>query len=103
MDSYAEVQVAGPLDAGDIYYTLEPRDVARFQMYPLGSKRYLNRANERASQADRRSVNVTDPLHRLLYILHPSLVIRAYRGKGYEAVEVADLRRRTEEMFLAGE
>jgi hypothetical protein len=41
------------------------------------------------------SAPVTDPLHRPLFILHPSLVIREYRGRGDEAVAVAvaDLRR----------
>jgi hypothetical protein len=35
---------------------------------------------------------VIDPLHRSLYVLHPSLAIRAYRGAESEVVEVASLR-----------
>jgi hypothetical protein len=37
-------------------------------------------------------VDVIDPVHRPLYILHPSLAIRMYRGKGHELAEVANLR-----------
>jgi hypothetical protein len=37
-------------------------------------------------------VSVIDPLHRSLYVLHPSLTIRAYRGIESKAVEVASLR-----------
>ena len=72
-------------------------------MYPFATDREVNRTNERVSQADRRSVNVTDPQHRLLFILHPSLVIREYRGRNYETVEVADLRHRTRGTLFAGQ
>jgi hypothetical protein len=52
-----------------------------------------NRANERLSRVDRRSVSFIDPLHRPLYILHPSLTIRAYRGEDSQRVEVTNLSR----------
>jgi hypothetical protein len=91
--SYGEIHVANSLLAYQIAYPLKQQDVARFHMYPLTSDHAVNRGNERATQGDRRSVAVTDPLHRPLFILHPSLVIREYRGRGDEAVAVADLRR----------
>ncbi len=72
-------------------------------MYPLATDRDVRRANERASKADRRSVAVTDPLHRPLYILHPSLVIREYRGRDDGVVAVADLRRPKRVILIAGE
>lgn len=92
--SYGEIHVASSLSLLEhqIDYPLKQRDVARFHMYPLVTDHDVNHTNERASQADRRSVNVTDPQHRPLFILHPSLVIREYRGRNYETVEVADLR-----------
>jgi hypothetical protein len=95
--SYGEIHVASSVSLlkHRITYPLKQRDVARFQMYPVATDHEVNRTNERASQADRRSVNVTDPQHRPLFILHPSLVIREYRGRNYETVEVADLRHRT--------
>jgi hypothetical protein len=101
--SYGEIHVASNLLAYKIAYPLQQRDVARFHMYPLATDRDVRRTNERATQADRRSVAVTDPLHRPLFILHPSLVIREYRGRDDEAVEVADLRHPTPGILLAGE
>jgi hypothetical protein len=48
-------------------------------------------------------VAVTDPLHRPLFILHPSLVIREYRGRDDAVVAVADLRRPNRVILIAGE
>jgi hypothetical protein len=93
--SYGEIHVATGLLTDQIDYPLKRQDVARFHMYPFATDRDVNRTNERASQADRRSVTVTDPQHRSLFILHPSLVIREYRGRDHKTVEVADLRHRT--------
>jgi hypothetical protein len=90
--SYGEIRVAKRLRANKLDLTVEPRDVARFHIYPRGGYD-ANRINEWPSRADRRSVDVIDPLHRPLYILHPSLAIRVYRGKGHELAEVANLRR----------
>jgi hypothetical protein len=99
--SYGEVHVAGSLLAYRIAYPLKKQDVARFHMYPLATDHAVRRTNERATQADRRSVAVTDPLHRPLFILHPSLVIREYRGRNDAVLEVADLRHPTPEIWLA--
>ncbi len=101
--SYGEIHVASSLLAYRVAYPLKQKDVARFHMYPLASDRAVSRTNERATQADRRSVAVTDPLHRPLFILHPSLVIREYRGRNEEVVAVADLRRPKRVILLAGE
>ena len=90
--TYREIQVASPLAKHRIKYLFAPRDVARFHVYPPHTDRYVNRANERLSSTDWRSVSVIDPLHRPLYVLHPSLTIRAYRGIGSEVEEVASLR-----------
>ncbi len=101
--SYGEIHVASSLLEYRIAYPLKPQDVARFHMYPFATDRDVNRGNERTSQADRRSVAVTDPLHRPLFILHPSLVIREYRGRNDEVLAVADLRHPTPGILLAGE
>ncbi len=101
--SYGEIHVASSLLPYRIAYPLKPQDVARFHMYPFATGYDVNRENERASQADRRSVAVTDPLHRPLFILHPSLVIREYRGWDAETVEVADLRHPKPVILVAGE
>jgi len=90
--SYGSIQIARPLTPHRIFYRLGPREVARFHVYPVLQDIHLNRKNERLSTPDRRSVSVLDPLHRPLYVLHPSLVIRAYRGENVRPVEVADLR-----------
>jgi hypothetical protein len=101
--SYGEVHVAGPLNAHRVSYTLAPGDVARFVIYPRDGDRDVDRGNERPSRADRRAVTFTDPLHRPLYILHPSLAIREYRGEGHDLAEVANLRRPSRlPGFLAG-
>jgi hypothetical protein len=97
--SYGALHVAGPLTAHRINQLLRSQDVARFLVYPKMGRRKVDRANERPSRADRRSVTITDPLHRPLYILHPSLVIREYRGENYEIVEVADLKSSTREIL----
>ena len=101
--SYDEIHVAINLFTYQIAYPLRQQDVARFHMYPLATDRDVRRANERATQADRRSVAVSDPLHRPLFILHSSLVIREYRGRNYETVEVADLRHPKEGTLFAGQ
>src|SRR5262245_26875760 len=100
--SYDEIAVPrGPLLPRRIEYALEPRDVARFHLYPRSGKHDLDRRSELASPADRHSVRFGDPLHRPLYILHPSLVIREYRGEDPEPVEVASLRRSSQPQRLA--
>jgi hypothetical protein len=43
-----------------------------------------------------------DSQHRPLYILHPSLRIREYRGEEAENTEVADLRRPARTPLVAG-
>ena len=105
--SYGDLHVAGPVDPHRISHALHSQDVARFLIYPR-LLRYprvehhkADHASERPSQVDRRSVNVTDPLHRPLYILYPSLVIREYRGEDNESVEVADLRHPTPRLLIA--
>ncbi len=90
--TYSEVHVARPMTQRRIQYVLAPQDVARFHFYPRHLDRQVNRLNERLSTTDWRSVSVIDPLHRSLYVLHPSLAIRAYRGADREVVEVASLR-----------
>ena len=100
--SYGEIYAAKNLLTHRVAYPLKQQDVARFHMYPLATDRDVRHNNERATQADRRSVAVTDSLHRPLFILHPSLVIREYRGRNYETVEVAHLRRRTWGTLFAG-
>jgi hypothetical protein len=90
--SYGETHRANRWSLHKISYVLKPQDVARFHLYPVNRDSSVNRTNERPSRVDRRSVSAVDPLHRPLYILHPSLAIRAYRGEGPETVEVANLR-----------
>lgn len=101
--SYDEVRVAGRLAPHRVSYTLKPGDVARFVIYPPDSDRRVNWRNERPSVVDRRGVTFKDPLHRPLYVLHPSLVIREYRGEGQDLTDVADLSRPSSRSgFLAG-
>jgi hypothetical protein len=100
--SYGEIHVTKRTRPREITYPLKLQDVARFHVYPR-HRRSVNPANERPSKADRRTVNLIDPLHRPLYILHPSLVIRAYRGRGHDIAEVADLRHPARSVLLAGE
>jgi hypothetical protein len=90
--TYREIHTASPMEQRRIEYLFAPQDVARFHVYPRHTDRDVNRASERLSAKDRRSVSVIDPLHRPLYVLHPSLTIRAYRGAESEAVKVASLR-----------
>ena len=101
--SYGEIQVAGPLLPSRLTHPLKPRDVARFVIYSRTGHHRVDRANERPSKEDRRSVRFVDPLHRPLYILHPSLMIRVYRGEEGEFLDVADLRHREEGLLIAGE
>ena len=101
--SYGEIHVAGPLLPKRISYPLKPQDVGRFLIYYRTGRRDVDRAAERPSKADRRSVTWTDPLHRPLYILHPSLMIRVYRGEDTELVDVADLRHPAPGLLIAGE
>jgi len=90
--SYGPIQVARPLTPHRTFYRFGPREVARFHAYPVFRDIHTNRSNEHLSAADRRSVSVVDPLHRPLYVLHPSLAIRVYRGENLQLAEVADLR-----------
>jgi hypothetical protein len=101
--SYGEIQVAGPLLPSQLQLALKPQDVARFVIYYRTGRREEDRANERPSPADRRFVRFVDSLHRPLYILHPSLVIRVYRGEDAARVDVADLRRPAQALMVAGE
>jgi hypothetical protein len=100
--SYGEIQLGNPLSPHRISYRFGPHEVARFHAYPVYRDVLANRANERASRVDRRSVSAIDPLHRPLYILHPSLAIRAYRGEGSQRAEVANLRQRERAPLFAG-
>jgi len=100
--SYGEIHAASRLVAYQITYPLKQQDAARFHMYPITTGHAVNRANERASQRDRRSVAVKDPLHRPLFILHPSLVIREYRDRGDEVIALADLRHPKRMTLIAG-
>ena len=100
--SYGDLHVAGPLDPNRISHALHSQDVARFLTYPRVRRPEADYSIELPSQVDRRSMKVTDPLHRPLYILHSSLVIREYRGKDNEFIEVADLRR-PKRVFLIAE
>jgi len=88
--TYDEIVVAKPGSASQIEYRVRVDDVARFHVYPFDTDRDVNSSNERLSAVDRRSVSVVDPLHRPLYVLHPSLAVRAYRAES-EPVEVANL------------
>ena len=99
---YDEVVVAGPLLPDRVSYPVGSQAVARFQMYPRVGNHAVDRAAERLSPADRRSVRFLDALHRPLYILHPSLAIREYRGEDPEPVEVAHLRRPSRPQRVAG-
>src|SRR5262245_21951620 len=101
--SYGEIRVAGPLLPSQLQVALKPQDVARFVIYYRTGRPSVDRPNERPSNADRRSVRFVDPLHRPLYILHPSLMIRVYRGEEGELVDVADLRHREQGLLIAGE
>jgi hypothetical protein len=89
--SYGEIQLGKPLTPNQISYRFGPQEVARFHAYPVSRDSRVNRDNERLSRVDRRSVRIVDPLHRPLYVLHPSLAIRAYSGEDAERVEVANL------------
>jgi hypothetical protein len=90
--TYREIHVAKPLAQRRIEYLFAPQDVARFHFYPRHTDRDVNRVSERLSPKDWRSVRVIDPLHRPLYVLHPSLAIRAYGDADSKIVEVASLR-----------
>jgi hypothetical protein len=100
--SYGEIHISGPLLAHRISYLLGSEDVARFAIYPKVGNYDVDRANERPSRVDRRSVDITDPLHRPLYILHPSLMIREYRGRAHELIDVADLRQPSGSLIAGG-
>jgi hypothetical protein len=100
--SYGEIQLGKPLIPHQINYRFGPREVARFHVYPVNRDSRINRANERISRVDRRSVSLIDPLHRPLYILHPSLAIRGYFGEDSQQVEVTNLRKREQTPLFAG-
>jgi hypothetical protein len=101
--TYGEIRVAGPLAPLRVRVRLKAGDAARFLIYPRLKNYDLDRANEQISRKDRHFVRFVDPLHRPLYILHPSLVIREYRGKDCERLEIADLRRPTQGLLIAEE
>ncbi len=101
--SYGEIHRANRWDLHRISYVLKPQDVARFHLYPVSRGTSINRINERPSREDRRSVSAVDPLHRPLYILHPSLAVRAYRAEDPQFVEVANLRRPARPPRFAGQ
>jgi hypothetical protein len=90
--SYEDIHRATRSSPHRIRYALKLEDVARFHLYPPDSSASINRLNERPSRSDLRSVAMIDPIHRPLYILHPSMAIRAYRGRADEFVAVATLR-----------
>ena len=90
--TYGEIHVANPNDQRRIEYVFGPKDVARFHVYPPHTDHDVNRVSERLSPKDKRSVRVIDPLHRPLYVLHPSLAIRSYGDADSKVVEVASLR-----------
>jgi hypothetical protein len=99
--SYGEIYTARNMLPDSFTYPLKRQDVARFHMYPRATIKHQRASrSERVSRVDRRSVRFTDPLHRPLFILHPSLKIREYRGGKYKTVEVADLRRPKRVMIL---
>jgi hypothetical protein len=100
--SYGQIQRGNPLTPHRISYRFGPHDVARFHAYPVYQDVLKNRAIERPSRVDRRSVDFVDPLHRPLYVLHPSLAIRVYRGEGFERAEVANLRHPERAPLFAG-
>jgi hypothetical protein len=100
--SYGEIQLGKPLTPQRISYRFGPHEVARFHVYPRVRDVLANRANERISRVDRRSVSTIDPLHRPLYVLHPSLAIRAYRGGDSQRAEVANLRKLERTPLFAG-
>jgi hypothetical protein len=91
--TYTDIHVARPLAERRIEYVFAAQDVARIHLYPQHTDHDVNRVSERLSNKDRRSVSVIDPLHRSLYVLHPSMAIRSYSGADSEVVEVASLRR----------
>jgi len=101
--SYAEPDVASPLTPHRVDIVLRPQDVARFLMYPQTGRHDVDRTNERPSLVERRAVSITDPQHRPLYILHPSLVVRAYRGEDQQLDAVADLRHPARGLLFAGQ
>jgi hypothetical protein len=90
--TYHEIHTASLVAKRRIEYVFAPQDVARFHVYPPHTNHDINRTSERLSTKDKRSVSVIDPLHRPLYVLHPSLEIRSYSGADREVVEVASLR-----------
>lgn len=100
--SYGEIQRGTPLTPHRINYRFRPDDVARFHAYPVYRNALTNRTNERLSRGDRRSVSFIDPLHRPLYVLHPSLAIRVYRGEHAERADVANLRHPERVALFAG-
>ena len=90
--TYREIHVANRSDQRRIDYLFSPQEVARFHVYPPHPDQDIKRVRERLSINDRRSVRVIDPLHRPLYVLFPSLAIRAYSGVDSDVVEVASLK-----------
>jgi hypothetical protein len=100
--SYGEIQRGTTGAPHRISYRFGPQDVARFHAYPVYQDALSNRTNERLSRGDRRSVGSIDPLHRPLYVLHPSLAVRVYRGENLERADVANLRHPERVSLFAG-
>jgi hypothetical protein len=100
--SYGEAHRAKESSLHKISYILKPADVARYHAYPVSSKILVNRMNEKPSQKDLRSVEAIDPLHRPLFILHPSLEIRKYAGADAQSMEVGSLRASKPKTLIAG-
>jgi hypothetical protein len=99
--SYSEIHVAGREVPDVCHHTLKAKHVAHFTIYAPTGNREVDVRNERPSRADRHFVTFVDPLHRPLYILHPSLVIREYHGEGHDLAEVADLRQPAQTQLFA--
>ena len=100
--SYGKIQLGDRLTPHRINYRFGPHEVARFHAYPVSRDIPTNCANERLSRVDRHSVRIADPLHRPLYVLHPSLAIRVYSGEDSQRGEVANLRHRERTPLFAG-
>ena len=80
--TYAEPVVAPEIRPLGIRYRIGRDDVARFHVYPQADGIRERRAREDVTRWDMASVDETDPLHRTLYVLTPTLVVKAYHGQG---------------------
>ena len=89
--TYAEPVVAPEIRPLDIRYRVGRDDVARFHVYPQADDIRERRAREDVTRWDMASVDETDPLHRPIYFLTPTLVVKAYHGTSMPVQEVARL------------